>query len=127
MLHWKWRQLQRHCPLPCTPRAFAHSGPYSLRRFLPKFKKKNVRRKKSTEGTDNAAEEKKVYTPFPPPMPSSKMDLQLESGEYFLSEDQKRERARAAKDMAQEARTAERQRQRQAAFVAPKVCVSASR
>ncbi|GIL70026.1 hypothetical protein Vretimale_3308 [Volvox reticuliferus] len=88
-------------------------------RFLPKFKKKNVKRKK-TEPSDKAAVEKKVYTPFPPPMPPSKLDLAMESGEYFLSEEQKRERARAAKDAAQEARTAERKRQRQAAFIAPK-------
>ncbi|GFR46943.1 hypothetical protein Agub_g8592, partial [Astrephomene gubernaculifera] len=96
-------------------------------RFLPKFKKKNVKRKKpeaaaAAAGGDKAAaaDKKKVYTPFPPPMPPSKMDLALESGEYFLSEEQKRERARAAKDAAQEARLAERQRQREAAFVAPK-------
>ncbi|GLC54777.1 Ribosomal RNA assembly protein mis3 [Pleodorina starrii] len=92
-------------------------------RFLPKFKKKNVKRKKpEAAAADKAAAEdkKKVYTPFPPPMPPSKLDLALESGEYFLSEEQKRERATAAKDAAQEARTAERQRQRQAAFVAPK-------
>ncbi|GLI59042.1 hypothetical protein VaNZ11_000870 [Volvox africanus] len=88
-------------------------------RFLPKFKKKNVKRKK-IEPSDKAPEEKKLYTPFPPPMPPSKLDLALESGEYFLSEEQKRDRARAAKDAAQEARTAERQRQRQAAFIAPK-------
>ncbi|EFJ50553.1 hypothetical protein VOLCADRAFT_103772 [Volvox carteri f. nagariensis] len=90
-------------------------------RFLPKFKKKNVKRKKPEEAANKAGEEaKKVYTPFPPPMPPSKLDLALESGEYFLSEEQKRERARAAKDAAQEARTAERLRQRQAAFIAPK-------
>ncbi|KAG2445912.1 hypothetical protein HXX76_000515 [Chlamydomonas incerta] len=93
-------------------------------RFLPKFKKKNVKRKKpDAKASDEAGGKeapKKVYTPFPPPMPPSKMDLQLESGEYFLSEEQKRERARAAKDAAQEAKTAERKRQREAAFVAPK-------
>ncbi|KAG2452478.1 hypothetical protein HYH02_002717 [Chlamydomonas schloesseri] len=90
-------------------------------RFLPKFKKKNVKRKKpEAKPAGEEAAAKKVYTPFPPPMPPSKMDLQLESGEYFLSEEQKRERARAAKDVAQEAKTAERKRQREAAFVAPK-------
>lgn len=98
-------------------------------RFLPKFKKKNVRRKKPVQATGApgaegagpaAKKERKPYTPFPPPQPPSKMDLQIESGEYFLSEDQKRERAIAAKDAKQEARTAERQRKREAAFVAPK-------
>ncbi len=64
-----------------------------------------------------------MYTPFPPPMPPSKLDLALESGEYFLSEEQKRERAQAAKDAKQEAKAEERKRQREAAFVAPKVCM----
>lgn len=96
-------------------------------RFLPNFKKKNVKRKKpaakpSGEGGEEGPkpDKKRVYTPFPPPMPPSKLDLALESGEYFLSEEQKREGARAAKDAKQEAKAAERKRQREAAFVAPK-------
>merc|ERR1711918_190495 len=51
-------------------------------RFLPKFKKKNVKRKK-------VEIKKKVYTPFPPEQKPSKIDLQLESGEYFLNEKQR--------------------------------------
>jgi len=48
-------------------------------RFLPKytnvskFKRKTVKR------------EKKEYTPFPPPQTPRKIDLQIESGEYFLA------------------------------------------
>ncbi len=53
-------------------------------RFLPNFKKKNVQRKKPKEIT-----KKKEYTPFPPPQQPRKVDLQLESGEYFLSEQAK--------------------------------------
>ena len=49
-------------------------------RFLPKFKKKNVPRRKPA-----VVAPKKEYTPFPPPQAPSKVDLQLESGEYFLS------------------------------------------
>lgn len=49
-------------------------------RFLPNFpKKKNVPRKKT------AVKEKKSYTPFPPAQQPSKVDLQLESGEYFFN------------------------------------------
>ena len=44
-------------------------------RFLPKFRKRNVQRKKPA-----VVREKKVYTPFPPPQTPSKLDLQLESG-----------------------------------------------
>jgi ribosomal RNA assembly protein len=63
--------------------------------------------------------EKRVYTPFPPPMPPSKEDLMLESGEYFLSNEQKAARAAAALETRQAARVEERQRQREAAFQAP--------
>lgn len=49
-------------------------------RFLPHFKKKNVRSAKKVAEKPK----KKVYTPFPPAPVKSKIDLQLESGEYFL-------------------------------------------
>lgn len=48
-------------------------------RFLPKFESKNVNKKKSKK----VKKPKKEYTPFPPPMPESKVDKQLASGEYF--------------------------------------------
>ena len=54
-------------------------------RFLPKFKKKNPPKKKK-----KSKSEKKDYTPFPPAQQPSKIDLQLESGEYFLSDAQKK-------------------------------------
>ena len=51
-------------------------------RFLPKFKKKNVQSKKGKK--------KKEYTPFPPEQQPRKIDLAIESGEYFLSKEEKR-------------------------------------
>ncbi|KAG1418480.1 hypothetical protein G6F57_023719 [Rhizopus arrhizus] len=51
-------------------------------RFLPKFKKKNVKSKKKV-----IEKPKKEYTPFPPAPVKSKIDLQLESGEYFLNKE----------------------------------------
>ncbi|CAG8524765.1 2074_t:CDS:2 [Diversispora eburnea] len=51
-------------------------------RFLPHFKKQNIKRKKPQI-------KKKEYTPFPPPPIPSKIDLQLESGEYFLKPHEK--------------------------------------
>lgn len=50
-------------------------------RFLPKFKKKNVKRRKP-----RVVRKKQPYTPFPPPRQPSKLDLQMESGEYFMNQ-----------------------------------------
>jgi ribosomal RNA assembly protein len=49
-------------------------------RFLPQFKKRNVKSKK----VDTSKIKKKEYTPFPAPQEPSKIDKQLESGEYFF-------------------------------------------
>jgi len=51
-------------------------------RFLPQFKRRTLsKRKKPLKVTDKS---KKVYTPFPPAQEKSKLDLQLESGDYFV-------------------------------------------
>ncbi|PYH78145.1 eukaryotic type KH-domain (KH-domain type I) [Aspergillus uvarum CBS 121591] len=86
-------------------------------RFLPNFKKRTLsKRRMPFKVTDKT---KKVYTPFPPAPEKSKVDLQIESGEYFLSKE--------AKDRAQKEEIMERQRvkreekmkEREKAFVAP--------
>lgn len=71
-------------------------------RFLPNFKKRTLsKRRVPRKVTDKS---KKVYTPFPPPPEKSKIDLQIESGEFFLSKETK-ERAKKEDVM-------ERQRQK---------------
>ncbi|PKA49166.1 hypothetical protein AXF42_Ash010851 [Apostasia shenzhenica] len=84
-------------------------------RFLPKFKKKNVKQRKVK------IKEKKPYTPFPPPQQPSKIDLQLESGEYFLSDKKKSAKKWQEKQEKQAEKVAEKKKQREAAFVPPKV------
>eukprot|EP00271_Cylindrocystis_brebissonii_P002740 TRINITY_DN13541_c0_g1_i1.p1 TRINITY_DN13541_c0_g1~~TRINITY_DN13541_c0_g1_i1.p1 ORF type:complete len:463 (+),score=117.46 TRINITY_DN13541_c0_g1_i1:181-1569(+) len=84
-------------------------------RFLPKFKKRNVKTKKPAN-----EREKKTYTPFPPPQQPSKVDLALESGEYFLSEEKKKSAKWEAKTEQQQQRTEDRKREREQAFVPPK-------
>ncbi len=62
---------------------------------------------------------KKEYTPFPPPQLPSKVDLQLESGEYFLSKETKASKAEAAIQARQALREQTRRQQRQQAFQPP--------
>lgn len=49
----------------------------------------------------------------------AQVDLQLESGEYFLAQDEKAEKAKEAQQQKQAERVAERKRKREAAFGAP--------
>ncbi|XP_062206675.1 KRR1 small subunit processome component homolog [Phragmites australis] len=83
-------------------------------RFLPNFKKKNVKQKKPQ------TKEKKPYTPFPPPQPPSKIDLELESGEYFMSDKKKSAKKWQEKLEKQAGKAEENKRKREAAFVPPK-------
>ncbi|KAG2591194.1 hypothetical protein PVAP13_5NG440800 [Panicum virgatum] len=83
-------------------------------RFLPKFKKKNVKQKKPQ------TKEKKPYTPFPPPQQPSKIDAQLETGEYFMSEKKKSAKKWQEKLEKQSGKAEENKRKREAAFVPPK-------
>ena len=84
-------------------------------RFLPKFKKKNVQRKKPSKIGKGRKDQ--VFPPAPQP---SKIDVQIETGEYFLSQEAKRRRAAQEKlDKQKEALSASQKRRRDA-FVAPK-------
>ncbi|KAL2583005.1 hypothetical protein GLYMA_14G045600v4 [Glycine max] len=86
-------------------------------RFLPKFKKKNVKQKKVN------TKQKKPYTPFPPPQQPSKIDIQLETGEYFLSNKRKSAKIWQEKQEKQAEKTAENKRKREEAFIPPKVYI----
>lgn len=85
---------------------------------MPKFKHKNVKRKApAPEGK----KEKKKYTPFPPAnhIPESKIDKQLETGEYFLTESQKQRKAKMEKMDKAKQKSQERREERKKAFIAP--------
>lgn len=75
-------------------------------RFLPTFRKRHLTTSEKTARKNEAhakkeearkaagletdeKPKKKVYTPFPPPQPPRKIDLQLESGEYFFKPHEK--------------------------------------
>ncbi len=55
-------------------------------RFLPKFKNMKAKKKKSKPIV------KKAYDPFPPPQIPRKEDILMETGEYFMTKDQKNEK-----------------------------------
>lgn len=103
-------------------------------RFLPTFKKKNVPRKKPRQTvlemekmaakgyTTKAAKSaitKRSYTPFPPAQTPSKIDLQLDSGEYFLTEHQKKSQSMAEKHKKSIDRKEERRIEKEKVYEVP--------
>ena len=86
-------------------------------RFLPHFKRRTLsKRKKPFKVTDKS---KKTYTPFPPPQEKSKIDLQIESGEYFLGKHAKERAKKEERLERQMERREEKQKERESAFVPP--------
>ena len=84
-------------------------------RFLPKFEKKVLsKRKKPLK-----KKEKKTYTPFPPTMPDSKIDKELESGEYFLKEKERRMKKQAERKEKQAENSVKRDEKRNKSFKPP--------
>ena len=70
---------------------------------------------------------KKSYTPFPPAQLPSKIDRQLDSGEYFLSERERKDKKLAMKKSASLEKTEEKRRAREQEFVYhPAVSVAGS-
>jgi ribosomal RNA assembly protein len=89
-------------------------------RFLPSFKKRNIKRKVDRAALAKSKAKSKNYTPFPPAQQPSKVDLQLESGEFFLSKEAKQQRAAADKASRQAGAVAASAARRAEQFVAPK-------
>jgi len=84
-------------------------------RFLPKFEHKNVSKRKQPL----KKRKKKEYTPFPPSQPLSKVDKELESGEYFLKEKERRAKKAVEKREKQEEAGQKRQEKRNKSFKPP--------
>jgi ribosomal RNA assembly protein len=90
-------------------------------RFLPSFKKKNVQRKKvnKAELAASVAAKEANFTPFPPAPTPRKLDLALESGEYFLSAAEKAHRAQEEKIAKAEEKAQGKRQAREQLFTAP--------
>lgn len=85
-------------------------------RFLPTFKRKNTSKRRKPHVVN---EKQRTYTPFPPAQMPSKVDIQLETGEYFLNEAQRQQaKLREKKSKAKE-NSLEKKRARESEFVAP--------
>nr|XP_002125952.1 KRR1 small subunit processome component homolog [Ciona intestinalis] len=82
-------------------------------RFLPKFKRKNVKQKRKPR------KEKKPYTPFPPPQPESKVDKEIASGEYFLKEAERKRKKDEERKEKQGVATSERKQKRARSLIPP--------
>lgn len=84
-------------------------------RFLPKFKNKNISKRKQPKNK----KPKKEYTPFPPAQPESKIDKQLASGEYFLNKEQKQAKKQQERNVKQAEAAKKQDERRDKDFVAP--------
>ncbi|GAB1316723.1 ribosomal RNA assembly protein krr1 [Madurella fahalii] len=86
-------------------------------RYLPNFKKRTLsKRRKPLKVTDKS---KKTYTPFPPAPEKSKVDMQIESGEYFLGKEAKQRAAEAERAAKAKEKKEEKKREREREFVPP--------
>jgi ribosomal RNA assembly protein len=81
-------------------------------RFLPSFKKRNVQRKKIKV----KKKKREVFPPLPVPR---KEDLQMETGEYFLNEQERLKKKDMETRERQKAKTAQRKQERAKAFEPP--------
>ena len=93
----------------------------SWERFLPHFKHRALsKRRKPFRVNDKS---KKAYTPFPPPQEKSKVDLQIESGEFFLGKHAKERAKKEERLERKKERREEKEKQRGDAFIPPKEVV----
>nr|QBH74098.1 hiv-1 rev binding protein [Encarsia formosa] len=87
----------------------------SWERFLPKFNKKNINKRKQPKHKTI----KKPYTPFPPLQQESKIDQQLATGEYFLRDIQKRDKKRKQQEDRHEEVKKKREEHRNQIYIPP--------
>ena len=86
-------------------------------RFLPHFKKQNQKRKAKSK--PKKEEKKKEYTPFPPEQLPRKVDIMMETGEYFLTQQQKEEMKKDAKRKTAKEKIVKKEKEKESAYIAP--------
>jgi ribosomal RNA assembly protein len=85
-------------------------------RFLPKLPKKSLSKRRKP----HVIHDKKNKPLFPPPQQPRKIDLQMESGEYFLKGWEKKAKEKEGKEMARQEKKREREEERKKDFIPPK-------
>ncbi|XP_077957189.1 KRR1 small subunit processome component homolog [Gasterosteus aculeatus] len=88
----------------------------SWERFLPKFRHKNLAKRREPKKKSL----KKEYTPFPPPQPESTVDKELATGEFFLHESVKKRKKMEEIKVKQAEALTKKQEERNKAFIPPK-------
>jgi ribosomal RNA assembly protein len=83
-------------------------------RFLPKFKKKNV-----TKKAPKPESKKEEKSPFPPTQTPRKVDEQLESGEFWMRDGQRKAKKMEEKLQKQKEKTEAKRAEKEKAFIAP--------
>ncbi|KAG8005767.1 KRR1 small subunit processome component-like protein, partial [Nibea albiflora] len=88
----------------------------SWERFLPKFRHKNLAKRREPKKKSV----KKEYTPFPPSQPESQVDKELATGEFFLRESVKKRKKMEEIKVKQAEALTKKQEERNKAFIPPK-------
>ncbi|XP_073337022.1 KRR1 small subunit processome component homolog [Pagrus major] len=88
----------------------------SWERFLPKFRHKNLAKRREPKKKTV----KREYTPFPPAQPESKVDVELATGEFFLRESVKKRKKMEEIKVKQAEALTKKQEERNRAFIPPK-------
>jgi ribosomal RNA assembly protein len=86
-------------------------------RFLPQFKKRTLSKRRVPHYITDKS--KKNYTPFPPAQEKSKVDMQIESGEYFLGKQAKERREKEVRDEKVREKMEAKKHEREKDLVAP--------
>lgn len=86
-------------------------------RFLPHFKKRTLNKRRKPAVVNDKS--RKPYTPFPPAQEMSKVDKQIESGEYFLNKSAKERQVKEARDEKMKEKMEKKRVEREQAYVAP--------
>ncbi|KAK3393786.1 hypothetical protein B0H63DRAFT_459209 [Podospora didyma] len=92
-------------------------------RYLPNFKKRTLSKRRQPFKV--ADKSKKTFTPFPPAPEKSKVDMQIESGEYFLGKQAKQRAAEQERAASAKAKKEEKKRERESEFVPPEESAAA--